>query len=67
MFLSTTDPDDNKPIKRMVFAQDTGSAIVGGVRADYFWGSDRSAGMKAGKMKQVGRVWAILPHQLDVR
>jgi membrane-bound lytic murein transglycosylase A len=67
MFLSTTDPDDNKPIKRMVFAQDTGSAIVGGVRADYFWGSDGSAGMKAGKMKQVGRVWAILPHQLDVR
>ena len=67
MFLSTTDPDDNKPIKRMVFAQDTGSAIVGGVRVDYFWGSDGAAGMKAGKMNQVGRVWAILPHQLDVR
>jgi len=45
----------------LVYAQDTGSAIVGGVRADFFWRSGDVAGEKAGKMKQVGRLWAILP------
>lgn len=61
VFLSTTDPENNQAINRLVFAQDTGSAIVGGVRADYYWGSGDIAGQKAGKMKQTGRLWVILP------
>jgi membrane-bound lytic murein transglycosylase A len=61
VFLATTDPDSGKPINRLVFAQDTGNAIVGGVRADYYWGSGDFAGEKAGKMKQNGRLWVILP------
>ena len=64
VFLSSTDPQTTKPLQRLVFAQDTGSAIIGGVRADYFWGSGDSAGNSAGKMKQVGRMWAILPKSM---
>ena len=61
VYIATTDPQTSTPIEKLVYAQDTGSAIVGGVRADFFWGSGDAAGEKAGKMKQVGRLWAILP------
>ena len=61
VYIATTDPQNSLPIEKLVYAQDTGSAIVGGVRADFFWGSGDAAGEKAGKMKQVGRLWAILP------
>ena len=64
VYLSTTDPETGKPLERLVFAQDTGSAIVGGVRADYYWGSGDAAGDKAGKMKQSCRMWVILPKGL---
>ena len=42
-------------------AQDTGTAIVGAVRADYYWGSGEAAGELAGRMKQAGRAWLLLP------
>ena len=42
-------------------AQDTGGAIKGGVRADYFWGAGENAGKQAGAMKQPGKVWVLLP------
>jgi membrane-bound lytic murein transglycosylase A len=62
VFLSTTRPFTNTPMDRLVFAQDTGSAIRGGVRADYFWGLGDDAGDLAGKMKQAGRMWLLLPN-----
>lgn len=43
-------------------AQDTGGAIKGGVRADFFWGEGNEAGRQAGAMKQQGRIWVLLPH-----
>src|ERR1044072_7511986 len=52
VFLQTTRPLTNSPMNRLVFAQDTGSAIRGGVRADDFWGLGDGAGGWAGKMKQ---------------
>lgn len=61
VFLQTTRPLTNQPMNRLVFAQDTGSAIKGGVRADYFWGLGDDAGDLAGKMKQAGRMWLLLP------
>ncbi|MEA3120310.1 MAG: rane-bound lytic murein transglycosylase, partial [Paraburkholderia sp.] len=61
VFLQTTRPLTNAPMNRLVFAQDTGSAIKGGVRADYFWGLGDDAGQLAGKMKQAGRMWLLLP------
>ena len=49
------------PLNRLVFAQDTGSAIVGAVRADYFVGSGDAAGELAGRLKQDMRAWVLLP------
>jgi membrane-bound lytic murein transglycosylase A len=48
-------------LNRLVFAQDTGSAIVGGVRADYFVGWGPEAGDIAGRLKQPLTLWALWP------
>ncbi len=61
VFLSTTKPLSSQALQKLVMAQDTGKAIVGGVRADYYWGSGDSAGELAGRMKQDGRMWLLLP------
>jgi len=61
VFLSTTQPGSNTPLQRMMLAQDTGGAIRNAVRADYFWGFGAEAGEKAGKMKQRGMLWVLLP------
>lgn len=63
IFLSTTQPNTNKPLKKLMLAQDTGGAIKGGVRADYFWGAGESAGKQAGSMKQPGKIWVLLPKE----
>lgn len=61
IFLSTTQPNTNEPLERLMVAQDTGGAIRGGVRADFYWGSGDEAGRKAGSMKQQGKIWTLLP------
>ena len=61
VFLSTTQPGSNTPLQRMVVAQDTGGAIKNAVRADFFWGFGAEAGEKAGRMKQRGMLWVLLP------
>ncbi len=61
IFLSTTQPNTALPLQRLMVAQDTGGAIKGAVRADYFWGFGNEAGEKAGKMKQRGSMWVLLP------
>lgn len=61
VFLSTTQPNSEAPLNKLVMAQDTGGAIRGGVRADFFWGFGDAAGEAAGKMKQRGRLWVLLP------
>jgi len=48
-------------MNRLVMAQDTGGAIKGAVRADFFWGFGKEAGEQAGRMKQSGRLWLLLP------
>jgi membrane-bound lytic murein transglycosylase A len=48
-------------LKRLVIAQDTGSAIVGAVRADYYVGSGDAAGEIAGRLKQNLQMWALWP------
>lgn len=72
VFLSTSQPGkDTAALQRLVMAQDTGSAIRSPVRADLFWGFGAEAGEKAGKMKQRGSMWVLLPKlgasQLTVR
>ena len=61
IFLSTNLPNSNKPLNRLMMAQDTGGAIKGGVRADFFWGAGDAAGKSAGSMKQQGKIWVLLP------
>jgi len=61
VFLSTTQPNSPQPLNQLVMAQDTGGAIRGGVRADFFWGFGNAAGELAGRMKQRGRMWVLLP------
>jgi membrane-bound lytic murein transglycosylase A len=61
VYLSTTFPNTIDPLNRLMVAQDTGGAIAGAVRADFFWGFGDAAGSQAGKMRQAGRMWVLLP------
>ena len=61
IILSTTQPNSKKTLKQIMVAQDTGGAIGGGVRIDYYWGQGNASGRKAGSMKQQGKVWVMLP------
>jgi len=62
VFLSTTWPSSSKQLHRLMMAQDTGGAIKGGVRADFFWGFGKEAANQAGKMKQIGKMWVLMPN-----
>jgi len=65
VFLATTMPLSDAPLRRLVMAQDTGGAIAaapnGAVRADFFWGFGTDAASQAGRMKQEGRMWVLVP------
>jgi membrane-bound lytic murein transglycosylase A len=61
VFLATTQPGSDAPLQRLVLAQDTGGAINGAPRADFFWGTGPEAGELAGKMRQQGRMWLLWP------
>jgi len=61
IFLATTMPLSDAPLERLVLAQDTGGAIRGAVRADFFWGTGAEAGRQAGRMRQEGRMWLLWP------
>lgn len=63
VFVDTTRPYSSVPLQKLMLAQDTGGAIRGAVRADYFWGFGPQAGEMAGKMKQKLKVWLLLPKQ----
>ncbi|MES2188261.1 MAG: MltA domain-containing protein [Pseudomonadota bacterium] len=59
MWLASRGPSAD--LQRLVLAQDTGSAIVGAVRADFFVGWGPDAGDIAGRLKQGLRLWALWP------
>ena len=61
IFINTTEPNSDVPVKRLMMAQDTGGAIRGAVRADFFWGFGTQAGEMAGRMKQRGMLWVLWP------
>jgi membrane-bound lytic murein transglycosylase A len=48
-------------LQRLVLAQDTGSAITGAVRADYFVGWGPLAADVAGRLKQPLQLWVLWP------
>jgi membrane-bound lytic murein transglycosylase A len=61
VFVSSTWPGTARPLNRLMAAQDTGGAIRGAVRADYFWGFGEEAGELAGRMRQPLLLWVLLP------
>ncbi len=63
VFLTTTMPSSKETLNRLVFAQDTGTAIRGPARADFYWGFGEAAGNLAGRMKQPGQMWVLWPKQ----
>ena len=66
MWLETKAPN-GKDLNRMVMAEDVGSAIIGGVRGDYFWGHGEEALEQAGRMNAVGRYYILLPKGTEIR
>lgn len=60
LWLDTVDPD-NAPLRRLMVAQDVGSAIKGPVRGDFFWGFGEEALAEAGRMKSAGTWYLLLP------
>lgn len=63
LWLDTVEPLTNAAIRRLTVAQDTGSAIVGAVRVDYYWGPGDRAEQQASRMKHKLRMWALLPRR----
>lgn len=61
VYLETTFPLSEEPLERLMAAQDTGGAIRGVVRADFYWGTGPAAGELAGRMRQQGRMWLLWP------
>jgi membrane-bound lytic murein transglycosylase A len=66
LWLDTTAPmpDGERPLRRLVIAQDTGGAIRGVVRGDVFWGAGAEAEHTAGHMQSRGRLYILLPRTL---
>src|SRR6266851_4195536 len=56
----------NTSFRRLMIAQDTGSAIVGPARADLYWGAGDDAARIAGRIRHPGRFVMLLPRELDM-
>ena len=61
LWLATTRAGSEEPLQRLMMGQDTGGAIRGAVRADFFYGFGAQAADSAGLMKQRGQIWVLLP------
>lgn len=61
VFVATTDPVTNAPLRRLTIAQDVGGAIRGPVRTDIFFGWGHDAEDRAGRMRQQGTEYLLLP------
>lgn len=65
VFLSANHPAGGAPLQRLMVAQDTGGAIKGAVRGDFFWGYGETAAHNAGLMQSRGTMWVLLPKGVD--
>src|SRR5262245_106431 len=54
------------PFRRLMIAQDTGSAIVGPTRADLYWGAGDDAGRIASRIRHPGRFVMLVPREFDL-
>ena len=61
VYVASRLPGSKAPMQRLTIAQDTGGAIRGALRADYFFGNGKQAAQQARRMKQQGLLWVLLP------
>jgi membrane-bound lytic murein transglycosylase A len=61
VYLATNYPLSEERLERLMAAQDTGGAIRGVVRGDFYWGSGPEAGVQAGRMRNQARMWLLWP------
>ena len=62
MYVDIEHPVDGAPqIRKLMVGQDTGGAIKGNIRGDFFWGYGPEAAAHAGPMKSSGKLWVLLP------
>jgi membrane-bound lytic murein transglycosylase A len=70
IYIEATLPIDSPrpvtPFRRLMIAQDTGSAIVGPARADLYWGAGDAPARVAGRIRHPGRFVMLLPRELDM-
>lgn len=68
MWIETSYPPEagqaDPTLRRLMIAQDTGSAIKGFVRGDFYWGWGEDAALIAGHMKSGGTMTVLLPKQV---
>ncbi|MBY0462543.1 MAG: MltA domain-containing protein [Alphaproteobacteria bacterium] len=66
IWINITHPDKNQGfLQHLIIAQDTGGAIKGGLRGDYFWGFGGQSAEYAGKMNSDGEYYVLLPKNLE--
>lgn len=66
IWLDAAAPKGEGKLQRLMVAQDTGGAITGAVRGDFFWGSGAEAADNAGVMKSKGQDYILLPKTVTV-
>lgn len=59
--------DGRNPLRRLMIAQDTGSAIKGAQRADVFYGTGAEAGAEAGRIRDPGQMIVLLPVEIALK
>jgi len=64
VFISTSNPVTKEDINKLMVAADVGGAIKGEIRADFFWGFGDKAFEYAGKMKEKGKLYILIPKQV---
>lgn len=66
IWINLTHPDRNQgSLQHLMIAQDTGGAIKGGLRGDYFWGFGGRSAEYAGKMNSEGEYYVLLPKDIE--
>ena len=63
MWMASSDPLDQSSVNRLMLAQDVGSAINGPLRADVFYGAGAEAANRAGRARQGGTLYLLLPKE----
>jgi membrane-bound lytic murein transglycosylase A len=66
VYLVAADGGEGGGLRRLMVAQDTGGAIRGAVRADFFWGFGPQAGQRASQTRLLARMWVLMPKSITL-